>query len=214
MNTTDGAEHAPLKSPRSWAILLGMTGVGLVLDLWSKAWAFRTIADTPVRVIRDDVLRTEVLSELIPRHAPQEIIPGLLDFTLVLNPGAVFGLGAGQRWLFVGFTVLAIGMGLWMFARWTTSRHWLAHLCLGLVFAGGLGNLYDRVVFGCVRDFIHPLPRAMIGSWEIWPYVGNVADKFLIIGIAGLMWHLWRTPDPQSEPPADESTATADTSDR
>lgn len=195
------ATSAPLprsstRSIGAWLTLAITSAVGLALDLWSKGWAFANIADDAVVLTREQVLNAESLPTLIPPHAPMTIVPKVLDFTLVLNPGAVFGIGAGKRWLFVGFTVVAIGMGLWMFTRWTTAKDRVAHLCLGLVFAGGLGNLYDRIVFGCVRDFIHPLPRVMLGSWEVWPYVGNVADKFLIIGIAGLMWHLWRAPDP------------------
>lgn len=185
----------PLRSPAAWAILLTCTLLGLAGDLWSKHAAFEHIAEVPVEVHRDDVLGAEHLSTLIPRHEPIVVVPGMLDFTLVLNPGAVFGIGAGKRWLFVTFTGIAIVMGLWMFARWTHRGDSLAHACLGLVFAGGLGNLYDRITFGCVRDFIHPLPGLTLGSWEVWPYVSNVADKLLIVGIAGLMWHLWRVPD-------------------
>jgi len=172
--------------------------LGLVADLASKEIAFRTIADEPVKITREDVLASpDPNRELIPRHRPVTVVPKVLDFTLVLNQGAVFGMGAGKRWLFIMFTVGAIGLGLWMFGAWTRHRDWVAHVSLGLLLSGGLGNLYDRLQFACVRDFIHPLPAVTIGSWEVWPYVSNVADALLIIGIVGLMWHLWRADQPR-----------------
>lgn len=187
-------------SAPAWALLVTVTILGLAMDLASKTAAFRTVADVPVTVEREQVLATDNLSRLVPQHAPVTVIPRVLDFTLVLNRGAVFGMGAGRRWFFVGFTVLALGFALWMFGRWTRSGDRVAHASIGLLLAGGLGNLYDRLVYACVRDFIHPLPGVRWpfgwsfggGGREVWPYVSNVADLWLIVGILGLMATLWR----------------------
>ncbi len=191
-----------VRSKRSWAILLIVLVFGLVFDLWSKDYAFKHVGEYPVVVEREEVLKASDPRNLVPPYRPVVVIPKVLNFTLVLNQGAVFGMGAGKRWLFITFTGGAILLGIWMFAAWTTSKDWIAHISLGLLLSGGLGNLYDRLVYACVRDFIHPLPGVEIGGWEVWPYVSNVADALLIIGIIGLMWHLWR-----SEPtkPADET---------
>ena len=183
------------RSPRAWTILLVTIVVGLVADLWTKEVAFDRVAGQEVTVQRELVMVTDRLSTLIPDHEPVEVVPGVLNFTLVLNPGAVFGIGAGKRWVFVGFTVLAIAFAGWMFAGWTTRRDWGTHAALGLLVSGGLGNLYDRVMFACVRDFIHPLPGVKLpfgirwpnGSDEVWPYVSNVADAFLIAAIVMLL---------------------------
>jgi signal peptidase II len=177
-------------------VLVGVLVTGLAADLISKQVAFDRIASSPFVVSRAEVLDAPDLRRLIPDHEPVVVVPGLLELTLVLNPGAVFGIGAGKRWLFVAFTAVALVMGLMMFLRWTRAGDWLAHSSLGLLLAGGLGNLYDRLSFACVRDFIHPLPGVHLGGWEVWPYVSNVADALLIVGIIGLMWHLWRA-DPR-----------------
>lgn len=198
---TSAGGPSPWRSRRATLTLAGVTLAGLAADLATKALAFARIAPDPVVIRRSEVLEARSLETLIPWHEPVVVVPRVLEFTLVLNPGAVFGIGAGARWFFVIFTVLAIGFGLWMFGAWTKARSGMAHAAIGLLIAGGLGNLYDRLRFACVRDFIHPLPdvRFPFGwrlpgqpSGEIWPYVSNVADLWLLIGIGLLMIHLWR----------------------
>ena len=194
-------------SRRAWVILSVTTLVGLVADLWTKAIAFERVAGFPVQVEREQVLQVPDLGVLIPPHEPVTVMPSILEFTLVLNPGAVFGIGAGKRWFFVIFTVIACIVALALFVKWTRAKDWVAHVGFGLIISGGIGNLYDRLMFACVRDFIHPLPGVQLpfglswpgGNGEVWPYVSNVADAFLIIGILMLMYHAWRMPDPQQE---------------
>jgi signal peptidase II len=194
-----------LSSPRAWFFLLSVTALGVVTDLFSKWLAFASLAGTPVQVIREEVLRASAqgrsLGSLIPHHEPLTVIPHLLNLTLVLNPGAVFGIGAGKRWFFIIFTLGALVLALWMFGAWTRRRDTSAHIAIALLLAGGLGNLYDRLAYACVRDFIHPLPGVDLpfgwrsplgGGRELWPYVSNLADLWLLIGIGMLMWFLWR----------------------
>lgn len=193
-----------LRSTSAWAILLITTLLALAADLGSKHLAFLHIAGQPVHVDRAEVLATGPgrLQQLIPQHTPRVVIPHLLNLELVLNAGAVFGAGQGRRWLFIGFTFVALAFALWMFARWTAQRDHLSHACIGLIIAGGLGNLHDRIRFACVRDFLHPLPTARLpfgwrwpnGEPALWPYVSNIADAFLIVGIGALMLRLWRSP--------------------
>jgi len=181
------------RSPTAWVLLIAVIVIGLALDLGSKSWAFANIAGAPVEFTREQALTTTPLSALIPIHRPRVIIPSILNFTLVLNPGAVFGIGAGRTVFFIVVTIVAVAFGLGVFIFATRSRDRLSHIGLGLILAGGLGNLYDRLVYGCVRDFIHPLPKVTWwgSSREVWPYVSNVADLFLLIGIAMLLWHAW-----------------------
>ncbi len=194
-------------SKRAWLILILTTLVGLILDLWTKALAFERVVGYPVQVEREQVLQVPDLGVLIPPHEPVTVVPNVLELTLVLNPGAVFGIGAGKRWFFIIFTVIACVVALTLFVKWTRAKDWVAHAGFGLIISGGIGNLYDRLLFACVRDFIHPLPGVRLpfglswpgGNTEIWPYVSNVADAFLIVGIVMLMYHAWRLPDPTKE---------------
>jgi signal peptidase II len=192
------ASTGTLRSGRAWTVLLIVLVIGLATDLASKYIAFHSIAAHPVQISREDVLVAQRegrhLGALIPPHRPVTVIPSILEFSLVLNPGAVFGIGAGKRWFFIAFTLGALALAIWMFAAWTRPRDTSAHIALGLLISGGLGNLYDRLVYACVRDFIHPLPGVRIPGTqrELWPYVSNLADLWLLIGIGLLMWHLWR----------------------
>lgn len=202
----DGSEAtAELRTARSkgaWARLLIVAAGGAGVDVFTKWLAFARVAPGPVSLSRRDVLAAgpQGIGRLVPLHDAVVAIPQGLEFRLVLNPGAVFGVGAGQRWFFVGFTALAISMALWAFLKWTRPRDRWAHIGLGLVIAGGVGNLYDRLMFGCVRDFLHPLPGVMLpfglawpnGAAELWPWVSNVADALLLIGIGLLTLHLWK----------------------
>lgn len=193
-----------MSSPRAWLVLLSAVIVGLVADLGSKTIAFRSIANIPVNVTREQVLIEQQAgrgpSGLIPPHRPVVVAPHILEFSLVLNPGAVFGIGAGKRWFFVGIAFAAFGLAIWMFGTWTRPRDTVAHIAIGLLIAGGLGNLSDRLTYACVRDFIHPLPGVYLpfgwhlpfgGGREIWPYVNNLADLWLLVGVSMLMWYLW-----------------------
>lgn len=187
--------ETPVRSARAWATLLVSIVVALALDLVTKYLAFARITDQPIRFTRAEVIElpTTQINALIPPHEPVVVIPHLLELKLVLNPGAVFGLGAGGRWFFAAFTFGAIGFAMWMFARWTKATDRFAHLAIGLIIAGGLGNLYDRLVYACVRDFLHPLYSLRFpGGRPVWPYVSNVADAFLLVGIGMLMVFLWR----------------------
>ena len=184
---------------RAWMLMLAVVVLGTLIDLSSKTIAFNTLAQAPVHIDRREVIQATELQSILPRHEPTVLIPYVLEFKLVLNPGAVFGIGAGKRVFFIVATTVAIAFSLWMFARWTGPKNRLAHIAIGLVISGGLGNLYDRVRFACVRDFLHPLPGVnfpfgISTPWsgrEIWPYVSNLADLWLIIGVLILVVFLW-----------------------
>jgi signal peptidase II len=212
---TDTEPTAPQPHPTSawrtrsaWLWLVLTCVLSVVLDLGSKEWAFASVADRPVVIHRERILEiaghdpraiSDPMFGVVPQHPPVVVIPRLLHFQLVLNPGAVFGMGPGKRGFFIGFTVIALAFGLGMFAKWTRPKDHFAHAAIGLLIGGGLGNLYDRLTLACVRDFIHPLPGwlwpggiTVMGNREIWPYVSNLADLFLLMGIVMLLIHLWR----------------------
>jgi signal peptidase II len=169
------------KNPSALARFVLVCLVGLGLDLWSKAYSFEHLAPhgTP-RDTRPDVVR---------------FLPNWVHFEITTNHGAVFGMGQGHKGLFLSVSVVAIVFLTYLFA--TSGRQRFYQFILGMLLAGVLGNMYDRIVFGHVRDMIHALPGwKWPGTWqlgsypgesrEVFPFIFNVADILLCAGV-GLM---------------------------
>jgi len=181
-------------------MLLIVLGCGLVLDLAAKSWSFATVAHQPVVLNRQQLLAHPDFNPITP-HAGMRVLPAdMLEMQLVINRGAVFGIGPNQRYFFIGFTIAALSVGLLVFGKLTAANHRLAHVAIGLILAGGIGNLYDRIIYGVVRDFLHMLPGYALpfdwkwpgGSPELFPWVFNIADVMLLTGMALLMFHMHR----------------------
>jgi lipoprotein signal peptidase len=145
------------------------TLLGLVVDLWSKSYAFTHLA----------------VQGGPPSSKPTvyAFIPGWVEFELTRNEGAVFGIGQGQQFLFIAVSVAAIGFLTYLFA--VSGRQKFYQFILGLLLAGVLGNMYDRIQYGYVRDMIHALPR-----WpKLFPWIFNVADMMLCTGVGLMVAH-------------------------
>ncbi len=117
-----------------------------------------------------------------PAYPPLIIIDGFLTIVHSRNSGGVFGLWKGSRaWLLFGLA--AGGLVLW-FAHRDDSRTVLLQIALGLIMAGAIGNVYDRLTFGFVRDFID----VCYWSGKHWPAF-NVADSGICVGAAYILVH-------------------------
>ena len=77
--------------------------------------------------------------------------------------------------VFAAISIVAALAILYWGTRGVTKRDGILTTALGLILAGTLGNLYDRLVFGGVRDFLY-------FYWINWP-VFNVADCCLVCGM-------------------------------
>lgn len=99
----------------------------------------------------------------------------ILDLTYLENSGAVFGSFAGMRWLLIGITSVMLIACLWGIIRYgKTSK--LLDTSLVLVFAGGIGNLIDRIFRGgLVVDYI----EVKLFDFAIF----NFADCCVVIGV-------------------------------
>jgi len=180
---------APLRRagrcPAAVMLFVATTTVMLSIDLATKYYAFAHVADEPVVNVHE-AAGTDEQEAMFWRQYPQDelgvvVIPKVLSLKLTTNQGAVFGMGKGNRWLFVAASAVALIVIGWVFVFSDARARWL-HLALGLVLAGALGNLYDRLVYGVVRDMLHLFP----GS-DIYPWIFNVADVALVIGVGLLM---------------------------
>lgn len=143
---------------------------------------------------------------------PWWLIEGRLGIQTSVNPGALFGMGAGWWWLFASFSVVAlIGIFTWLFVYGAAHDRWLT-VALGSVTGGILGNLYDRLGLWNnqrlaaefqhgVRDWILFIwPEVRLQIFNPWPNF-NIADSLLVTGAIMLVVHaaVWRTDVAQLE---------------
>ncbi len=171
-----------------WSIALG----GTLFDLTTKAVIFRRYgpADSP----------------------PTPIVPNILEFHISQNTGALWGLGAtipGSTRIFAGLSVVAgIIICYYLFVLGAASSRVLT-VALGLIMAGAMGNCYDRLVLGYVRDFVHFHVDAINFNCAIF----NFADNMLVAGALTLViYALWPEKTPPSEQPAEGGGSALDES--
>lgn len=134
-----------------------------------------------VIVVLDQLSKLWVVGN-IPLYTSVDAVPGLFHLTYVQNTGAAFSSLQGMRWLFVAVFVIITVAVIWEFwgrkLPFTTFDRW----CIAAVYAGGLGNIIDRVRLGFVVDMIEV-------DFIRFP-VFNVADCFITCGCILLMVHL------------------------
>lgn len=145
--------------------------------MWSKHWAYFALKNEGTH-----------WGEASLGTLSQKLL--CVEFIWQENYGAVLGVGQGRTAMFVAFTFLALALLTWLFVDSKRSHAGL-HIFLGCVVAGAVGNLYDRMQFSYVRDFLRLTFRADWATWGgnshyVWPYVFNIADVFITVGVCGL----------------------------
>lgn len=155
-----------------WALAAGVVMVDFATKLLAEATLLRT---TGVQVIGDWV-----------------------QFRLLYNPGAAFGLHLGplSRWIFAAIAVVAVVVCARM-ARDASARDLLRQLALGLVAGGAAGNLVDR--FRSARGVVDFIDVG-VGALR-WPTF-NVADIAVSCGAIALAISLWREDQQRAGSPA------------
>ncbi|WP_251106736.1 signal peptidase II [Alloacidobacterium dinghuense] len=146
---------------RSW--LLAISALIIVLDRWSKIWVAHHIAD-------GDAIT---------------VIPRYFYISHVLNPGAAFSLFSDSatpgrtRWLLTSFSILAAVIVLGLIFK-IGRRFSATTIALALILGGAIGNVWDRIHYGVVTDFLEVFLRW--GQWSYhWPDF-NIADSAIVCG--------------------------------
>ena len=120
-----------------------------------------------------------------------QLMPSL-NLTYVHNTGAAFSFlssaGGWQRWFFVGIALIATCVLLIWLSRLKVHEKWMA-ITLSHILGGAIGNLYDRIAYGYVVDFID----VYYNSFH-WP-VFNIADSAITIGVVMMLIDMCREED-------------------
>ena len=133
-------------------------------------------------VVAADQLTKYLVVTQIPLHGHVDVLPGVVGLTYVQNTGAAFSSFSGQQWLFALIFVVFTGLVVYDLIKKKMPFTPLERWCIAAVWAGGLGNMIDRVRFGYVVDMIET-------EFISFP-VFNVADCFITCGCILLMVHL------------------------
>jgi signal peptidase II len=127
-----------------------------------------------------DLVTKIIVVATLQNQEPVPVLGGLVYLQLIRNGGAAFSLATGMTWVLAIVAAVVVVAIIWL-ARRLRSVGWA--IGLGLVLAGALGNLTDRIfrapgpLQGHVIDFISVFePNA--GAWPIF----NVADSCICVG--------------------------------
>jgi signal peptidase II len=179
MTGSDSRSASGPIGPARWVLFWSVAGLGMAFDLGTKALVFQKIGP--------------------PGSPPVPLIRNVLELHTNYNTGALWGLGRSLPYSSSFFACLsiiaAVAICYYLFVR-KAEAEWRLTAALALIMAGALGNCYDRLVLGHVRDFVH---------FHIDPIgfdcaIFNFADNMLVIGAIALMLLALR-PDATPNPP-------------
>jgi signal peptidase II len=147
-----------LKSPLFWLTVILVIGVDRLAKLW--------------------VIGNMAIGSSIP------VWRGVFHLTHIRNTGVAFGTLVGFGWLLNVVGIIALICILkFLPPKMPHGNRWaraLSAISLGMIVGGALGNIWDRVLFGGVVDFL---------DFQIWPYIFNPADSAIVVGFI-LLWLL------------------------
>lgn len=133
-----------------------------------------------VIVAIDQITKYFAKAALYPDGA-KDFIRGFIEFRYAENTGMAFSMFSGARWIFVVLTtVVVIAMVVYMFKK-CQQNLWL-YWTIGVLTAGAVGNLIDRIYLGYVIDFINPT----FVNFAVF----NIADCAVTLGAVSLVAYL------------------------
>ena len=145
------------------------------LTLWLAAAIL--LVDQALKYWVVHVLRLDRVREI-------DVLPPWLNLRMAWNQGVNFGLFASDqsvmRWVLVAVAI-AISLWIWIWV-WRSNGGLLARISAGLLIGGAIGNVFDRLWYGAVADFLN----MSLPGWQN-PYSFNVADISIFAGAIGLI---------------------------
>lgn len=121
-----------------------------------------------------DLISKQIVVRLIPLYESIKVIKNFFYLTYTRNTGAAFSILEDARILLLIVTVIAL-----FFINKFMNKEKLKgidNVIYGIIIGGIFGNLFDRIVYGYVIDFL---------DFKIFGYnypVFNLADTFIVVG--------------------------------
>ena len=168
-------------------IVLVIIGLNILLDQWTKGWARETLQFQQAQSYWGDFFR----------------------LTYVENKGAFLSLGSGlsdnlRYWVLHLFPVVLLG-ALTLYAILSKAINKWQIIAMAFIIGGGVSNVYDRLLYGQVTDFMN------MGAFGVRTGIFNFADVSIMIGL-GLMlpFAFQKEPEKEEEPAVAKDTPTTE----
>ncbi len=140
----------------------------------------RFVAISLLTLLVDQISKYVITTTMLQGQSIAVLSP-VFFMTYILNPGAAFGLLANKTGFLIVVSIIVV-IGIMAGYRYLPRERVWAHIALGLISGGALGNLIDRIRIGRVIDFL---------DFRVWP-VFNLADTAIVIGALLLILDVWR----------------------
>ena len=130
----------------------------------------------------DRISKFYVISQNEKNFTPDLFTSKYLNISLIWNEGIAFGLLSFNESYFYNFLTILIAIIIIVIFFMILRNKGLKKYSLLMILGGALGNLYDRIFFKAVPDFID----FHIGNFH-W-FIFNVSDIFISIGVLFLIF--------------------------
>jgi signal peptidase II len=142
-------------------------------------------------IVIDQLVKLDVRHTLAQGQTLPLPWPGVFEIQLTYNQGIAFGFLQGKGLFLAPIAVVIAGGSVWYIMRHPQESKW-NHVAFGLLAAGALGNLFDRLVFQRVTD--------MFWFRLINFPVFNVADSCITVATIMLIIGWWIEAAQRKEP--------------
>ena len=164
-------------------LVLSIAGTVFVADRITKMWIERHVS----------------------LYESYNVIPGFFDIVHAKNKGAAFGIFAEGDSQVRTFLLIGVSLAVLLFISaallrpgrsGTPASSRTTATGLSLIMGGAMGNIYDRIVYGEVTDFL----EFYLGEYRFAAF--NVADTAITVGAGLLILDMWRTREQKNVPQA------------
>ena len=122
-----------------------------------------------------DLISKQIVMHTISLNTSIKVIPSFFSLTYVKNTGAAWSILKDERILLLVVSVLALFIINKFMNKETLSK--LEELSYGMIIGGIVGNIFDRITYKAVIDFL---------DFNLFGYnypIFNFADTFIVLGI-------------------------------
>lgn len=109
------------------------------------------------------------------------VIKNFFYISLVKNTGGAFSIFTGSTFLLIVISFLIL-LGIFTYIYRNNIKNRVSLIGFGLLIGGAMGNLFDRIYYGYVIDYL---------DFKFFGYgypIFNLADSFVVIGAIILLF--------------------------